>query len=224
METIKEWFTGNKDYMAGLILLAKHSKNRILLQHLSRKTCPEKLEYELNKICKGSVNVPAVSDRKELHQSNNEDTIHTGGKPKIDPADLPVHLKKLWDETAEKYRLARAIHEQLKLMTKADHRAPLIKQLENYRKETRANWDIIDAWVLEQKQGTKMAPIDEKRINANRKYLSEGKRAVAALFGAVRAKKLEAMQLRINELLSVGEKFDPNNQKELEELGMKFNG
>lgn len=44
------------------------------------------------------------------------------------------------------------------------------------------------------------------------------------LNGAIRAKKLEAMQRRINELLLAGEKFDPNNQKELQELGMKFNG
>jgi len=32
------------------------------------------------------------------------------------------------------------------------------------------------------------------------------------------------MQRRINELLAAGEKFDPENQKELEELGMKFDG
>ena len=96
--------------------------------------------------------------------------------------------------------------------------------METYRKEIRANWDVIDSWVSERNQEANTAVIDEKRINANRKYLSEGKKAVMSLSGASRAKKLEGMQRRINELLSAGEKFDPENQKELENLGMNFNG
>ena len=125
---------------------------------------------------------------------------------------------------SRKIPVARALHEQLKLLTDADQRAPLIRQLENYRKEIRTNWDVIDTWAKEQNQGSSSVTVDEKRINANRKYLSEGKKAVTNLFGAPRAKKLEAMQRRINELLAAGEKFDPENQKELEELGMKFDG
>ena len=112
----------------------------------------------------------------------------------------------------------------MKLLPDAAQRAPRIRQLENYRKEIRTNWDVIDTWAKEQIQGSSSVTVDEKRINANRKYLSEGKKAVTNLFGAPRAKKLEAMQRRINELLAAGEKFDPENQKELEELGMKFDG
>lgn len=112
----------------------------------------------------------------------------------------------------------------MKLLADADQRAPLIGQLENYRKQIRTNWDVIDTWAKEQNQENSSVTVDEKRINANRKYLSEGKKAVTGLSGASRAKKLEAMQRRINELLAAGEKFDPENQKELEELGMKFDG
>ena len=52
MQTINEWLAGNRDYASGLTLLAKYSKNRILLQNLSRKPLPAKLEYELRKLSK----------------------------------------------------------------------------------------------------------------------------------------------------------------------------
>lgn len=224
MQTINEWLAGNRDYASGLALLAKYSKNRILLQNLSRKPMPAKLEYELHKLSK-TPEPPVVPPADLLPATAPKPApALIGGKPKVNPDDLPDHLRQLWQETAEKYRLARATHEQLKLLTDADQRAPLIEQLENYRKEIRANWDVIDTWAKEQSQGNSSVTVDEKRVNANRKYLSEGKKSVTSLFGAPRAKKLEAMQRRINELLAAGEKFDPENQKELEELGMKFDG
>lgn len=53
MATLKEWLESpKKDYGIGLALLTKYSKNRIMLQGLSRKPNPEKLEYELRKIAK----------------------------------------------------------------------------------------------------------------------------------------------------------------------------
>lgn len=185
---------------------------------------PAKLEYELHKLSK-TPESPVVPPADVLPATAPEPTpAPIGGKPKVNPDDLPDHLRQLWQETAEKYRLARATHEQLKLLADADQRAPLIEQLENYRKEIRTNWEVIDTWAKEQSQGNSSVTVDEKRVNANRKYLSEGKKSVTSLFGAPRAKKLEAMQRRINELLAAGEKFDPENQKELEELGMKFDG
>lgn len=223
METIKEWLSGDKDYSLGLVLLAKYSKNRILLQNLSRKPLPGKLEYELRKLCNEEKFSEALVI-KDNQFPDDDNQIKVGGTLRIDPDSLPSHLKQLWDETAEKYRLARALHEQMKLMPDADQRAKGVEQLENYRKEIRENWEIIDTWTLEQNKSDKAVNIDEKRINANRKYLSNGKKAVTGLYGAIRAKKLEGMQRRINELLAAGEKFDPENQKELEELGMIFNG
>lgn len=224
MQTINEWLAGNRDYASGLVLLTKYSKNRILLQNLSRKPMPAKLEYELHKLSKTLEPLVIPSSDVLLAVALEPASGPIGGKPKVNPDDLPDHLRQLWQETAEKYRLARAIHEQLKLHTEADQRALLVEQLETYRKEIRANWNVIDSWVLERNQEANTAVIDEKRINANRKYLSEGKKAVMSLSGASRAKKLEGMQRRVNELLSAGEKFDPENQKELENLGMNFNG
>ncbi|WP_372775646.1 hypothetical protein [Mangrovibacterium sp.] len=47
---LQEWIESEeKDYGIGLALLGKFSKNRVLLQNLSRKQNPKKLEYELKK-------------------------------------------------------------------------------------------------------------------------------------------------------------------------------
>lgn len=222
MEAISEWLSSDRDYNVGLALLAKYSKNRILLQSLSRKSLPVKLEYELRKLVKSDVPDDVACNHEPVEPSGKTDILEVGGKPRVDPDDLPDHLKKLWDETAEKYRLARATHEQIKRMTDINQRAAYIELLENYRFEIRENWKVIDAFVKEQNNPGTPVVVDDKRVNANRKYLSDGKKVIAVLSGAVRAKKLEAMQRRINELLSAGEKFDIQNQKELEELGLKF--
>lgn len=222
MEAISKWLAGDMDYSVGLALLAKYSKNRILLQNLSRKFLPGKLEYELRKLVKSDIPDDVTCNHESVETSGETDTLEVGGKPKVDPDDLPDHLKKLWEETAEKYRLARATHEQIKRMTGINQRADYIELLESYRVEIRENWKVIDAFVKEQNKPGTPVVVDDKRVNANRKYLSDGKKVIAVLSGAVRAKKLEAMQRRINELLSAGEKFDIQNQKELEELGLKF--
>lgn len=222
METINEWLNGEREYNAGLALLAKYSKNRILLQSLSRKSLPVKLEYELKKLISRDIPGNSASNHEPVNPSGAPDILEVGGKPRVDPDDLPDHLKKLWDETAERYRLARATHEQIKRMTDINQRAAYIELLESYRVEIRENWKVIDAFIKEQNNPGTPVVVDDKRVNANRKYLSDGKKVVAVLSGAVRAKKLEAMQRRINELLSAGEKFDIQNQKELEDLGLKF--
>lgn len=222
MNQIHEWLAAGKDYTTGLALLSKHSKNRVLFQNLSRKHHPAKLEYELRKINPADLPQIKVTDTVEIKPEPN--TLQLSGKPRIDPEALPAHLKPLWDETAEKHRLARAVHEQLKQMGDERKRAAHIELLENYRQEIRKNWDVIDTWWKEQQISPEQNDIDDKRINANRKYLSDGKKSVGGLNGAIRAKKLEAMQKRINELLVAGEKFESENQKVLEELGLKFNG
>ncbi len=222
MDAIKEWLESGQDYNTGLTLLAKHSKNRVMLLNLSRKSNPEKLKYELSKLCRVEPKTKPI-EKQVKAKDTGKSPEHAPGMPKVNPAILPDHLKKLWEDTAEKYRLARATHEQIKSMQDENQRAAHIELLENYREEIRANWDVIDKWAAEQKNPAEPVKIDENRINANRKYLSDSKKNMAKLAGAIRAKKLEAMQRRINELLFVGEKFDPDNQKELEELGLKFN-
>lgn len=66
------------DYASGLTLLAKYSKNRILLQNLSRKPLPAKLEYELRKLSKTPeppvvppANIPAGKQLRSLFRHHS---------------------------------------------------------------------------------------------------------------------------------------------------------
>jgi len=75
---IQDWFE-TKDYGVGLGLLGTHSKNRMLLQNLGRKPNPEKLEYELRKICK----------EQEIIIDTAEKIDETNGLS-IDPPNVPI--------------------------------------------------------------------------------------------------------------------------------------
>ena len=70
MLSIKDWLNADvKDYGIGLAILGTNSKNRMLLQNLSRKQNPAKLEYELRKIAvqKGiDLNAEDPGDTKDL--------------------------------------------------------------------------------------------------------------------------------------------------------------
>ena len=66
--SLKDWLEAkDKDYGIGLAILGTHSKNRILLQNLSRKPNPKKVEYELRKIAtqQGIVLTPDDQDLVE---------------------------------------------------------------------------------------------------------------------------------------------------------------
>lgn len=72
--TLKEWLQSEeKDYGIGLALLGKYSKNRILLQNLSRKQNPAKVEYELKKAAKLlKIDLTKVDDSKDVIENKGE--------------------------------------------------------------------------------------------------------------------------------------------------------
>lgn len=74
---LKDWFE-TKDYGVGLGLLGTHCKNRIMLQNLSRKPNPEKLEYELRKICEQQeIVIPTTGEIDETNGLSEDHTIVT---------------------------------------------------------------------------------------------------------------------------------------------------
>ena len=219
MEEVKNWLESDRDYDASYALVAKFSKNRKLLQHLGLKKKPGKWLYELSKLASVKTTVVKIVEIEET----DDEILGKSTRMLVNPEELPEHLKELWKETSEMYLVARVIHSKLKLITEQEEREKLLEEMEALRIKIQDNWSVIDEWKLGDLNRGEFKPIDEKRINANRKYLSEGKKRLPELSGAVKAKKFEAMQGRINELIASGEKFDPDNQKELEELGLKFN-
>jgi|GEM_PF-1435319 len=78
MVKLDEWFK-TKDYGIGLAILGQNSKNRILLQNLSRKPNPAKLEYELKKIAGRN----GISLTPEAPEENKGEA----GSPETPPED-----------------------------------------------------------------------------------------------------------------------------------------
>ncbi len=248
VEKIEKYLEAKKkDYDQGLIILSKATKNRILVQRLSRKQWPEKLNYELKKCLERLKSLEQTSpeekspvekstkplEKKDVSKNPSENIpiikepkrvriIKNDQKVKFE--DLPEELQKKWDENALMYKEARSLHEKLKLLAEAkdEDRQPLITRLGMLSDKVRANWDIIDNYDPDSKPGEKNQnpEIDPKRISANRKYISmnAGKLKKNPKPESLRAK----IQERINELLSAGETFKDDHKIKLEEMGLEF--
>jgi len=91
---LQEWFE-SKDYGIGLSLLGTHCKNRMLLQNLGRKPNPEKLEYELLKICKEQ---GIVIDGIEETDKTNEIKEFSPNLPQPLQDDLQSHSDQVIDQ------------------------------------------------------------------------------------------------------------------------------
>ncbi len=188
MKKLQEWFQ-KKDYETGLILLAKYSKNRNLLQNLHRKRYPAKLEHELKKFIKVHHDVesigikiiqpkidpvpkiPPEGIKKTVSVENSEiEKLPDNGKGKLKILEndrkviydeLPTELQRLWEQNRDAYKEIRSLHEKLKLMEKAspDTRQPLTVRIAELDDMIRINWEAIDRWVPG--QGTEVIKIKE---------------------------------------------------------------
>lgn len=245
--TLQKWFDSEKrDYGLGLALLGKYSKNRMLLQNLSRKQNPKKLEYELKKALKLE---NAKAGKKESHSDQmidkmNSDPQKIEGTSRAHGADmdkikvvrenhemkyedLPEEIQKLWDANRDGYKEIRATHEKLKLMETAPKkdRVPLLARIDELDVSIRKNWDVIDAW----QPGTEVPKKEEdptviahKRINANRKYISTNTKKLAGETDTAKAEKLRVkIQQRVTELKAAGEELKPTTVEELKKLGIE---
>ncbi len=168
MEKIKAWLDSeDPDYHEGLILLAKNTKNRILVQNLNRRTHHKKLKYELQKIYDRNVTSSKIVKANKKQAKEDQIFILTPktkaedvnpskklkikvvvNKKEVDYNDLPSSLKKIYDNTVEAYKIMRTMHEKLKLMSKAPdtQRAALVEQLTKLDDTIRGNWETIDKW------------------------------------------------------------------------------
>lgn len=248
MVTLREWLQAEKkDYGIGLALLGKYSKNRVLLQNLSRKQNPAKVEYELNKAAKQlGIDIDDVEESKDL--SGGKDTTvqpqkiegtsrsHTSAdmdklivirsNQKVNYEDLPKEIQEKWDENRDGYKEIRATHEKLKLMeaAPAEDRVPLLARIDELDIAIRKNWDVIDAWQpgAEPEVKKEAEAIDHKRINANRKYISTNAKKLAEETDQVKADKLRAkIQERVTELKVAGEEMNDKTREELKILGIE---
>lgn len=238
---LKEWLADdNRDYDVGLVLFRKYSKNRILFQRLSRKPFPEKLFYELKKVQgrfeliemkngtviqsekkdKGKIRgltpqpkcmIPHIEGTSRAINGDPNRLIIVRGNRQVDLNKLPEELQKLWHQNTESYKLARNLHEKLKLMkdSSPEERKPLVVDLDKYNLQIRQNWAKIDEWKPGQmkdntEDGDEPGFKDPERIQANRTYLSKNKARLDELEGEEKQQLVEAIQERVDELVKAG--------------------
>lgn len=226
MKIIKQWLESDqKDYNAGLELLRQHSKNRNLLNALSRKQLPQKLEYELRKIAGKSV-FSATPKKVSVKKDTSQPVSSTSSVEKIESytsnverlkivrnnrvvkvEELPQPLQDLYNANVERYKLARAAHEKLKLINdrSGEERAPIIAELEEYQNELRENWAVIDAWNPDKEvKENDTEEIDPKKVGRDRTYISRYKHKLETLEGAKKVEMMEKLETRAKYLLKVG--------------------
>lgn len=219
MVKIKDWLEGDKNYNEGLLLLMKHSRNRTLLSNLGKRQRPGKLENELRRISGISKAVAPIAPVKEekskgAAKKDAPSRVHVrGGKHEVDLDNLPKDLKAKWHQNQDAYKEIRSLHEKLKLMLKAkdEDRAPLTQRISELDALVRNNWEAIDAFVPgEEKEEAPLVPIEHKRINANRKYISVWLRKLEIEEPNEKRKGaiIKELQLRYEELAAAGEAFE----------------
>lgn len=243
MVTLKDWFQ-EKDYGIGLAILGKYCKNRTLLQNLGRKKMPAKLEHELNKVAKLQGLIEKESPAKKpaakkqaAAESHSDQVIHkmnaepgsqrlkiVRNNTEVKYEDLPEEIQKLWDTNRDAYKQIRALHEKLKLMGKAapEDRVPLLELIDELDGSIRGNWEIIDAWHPGDEALPELVPIDHKRINSNRKYISTNLKKLAAETDEKKAAVLQSkIQHRVTELKAAGEEMTEKTKLELKALAIE---
>jgi hypothetical protein len=245
-QKVNEWLNTAPDERSidvGASLMIQGNRNRVLRDYVLRKNDFAKVEYELSKII-GSAREFAVKEEKidiilldekaakiETELSDVTETSFVGKRP--DHETLPEAIKSIPEKNLEIYRSMRSLFEKLKLLSEDGHkpeeRVPHLQELFSLEERLISNWAAYDSFdatkkIPENVTEKENTTIDIKRVTANRKYLSENKKKIAALIekgndAAVEKLKAE-MQKRYNELIINGHTFDPEQLTEFKAIGL----
>ena len=239
-----------RNVSVGAEMLLKLNRNRILYQNIIRRGAKMmgKLEYELKKYHRMRIDNKTVADvvrlekevmpkvQKFVEEEEPANKAEHAGK-RDDHDELPPEIQALWDENFEQYAKVKALFEELKAMKNMEpcDRYEKLKLLDEAESKYRKNLADYDAYLKENsfpKDGDDKEdnfPMDPaelaKEINNSRKYISSNKDKLAALIekDQEKAEALRAkMQERVDTIQSAGVPFSPDQQTELESLGIIF--
>ena len=249
---IQEWLdtpVNERNIPAGAELLLKLNRNRILYHNIMHRgeRMMGKLEYELKKYLRMRIDNKTVADvvrlekevlpkvQKFIEEEPVNKAEHAGKR--ADHDELPPEIQALWDGNFEQYAKVKALFEELKAMMNMEpcDRYEKLKLLDEAESKYRKNLADYDAYLKEKpfpedkddkEDNFPMDPAElAKEINNSRKYISSNKDKLAALIekdqekaAALRAK----MQERVDTIQSAGVAFTPDQQTELESLGIIF--
>ena len=110
MDDILQWLANGKDYQTGIVLLEKHQRNRMLVQHFRHSTpkfAAAKLEYELRKLLKGRPKTPQQSAPRKPF-------INVFQRQKANPAaEIPDIIAQAKDELYGLFTAISTAHRKL---------------------------------------------------------------------------------------------------------------
>ncbi len=167
---IKAWLDTppeQRDYEEGALLVGRVSRNRILYQNLSRnpKAQAKAIEYHLQKIYNQRMVDITHEQVKEMvkecdriseahglqHPASNKSDFQKGKR--ADHDELPPEIQRLWLENQDLRQRMRDCHTHLRLINPTNStcpdsdRYPWAKQLIEYDKRYRDNWNIYDHYI-----------------------------------------------------------------------------
>ena len=247
---IQEWLdtpVNERNIPAGAELLLKLNRNRILYHNIMHRgeRMMGKLEYELKKYLRMRIDNKTVADvvrlekevlpkvQKFIEEEPDNKAEHAGKR--ADHDELPPEIQALWDGNFEQYAKVKALFEELKAMMNMEpcDRYEKLKLLDEAESKYRKNLADYDAY-LKENNFPKDDEVEDKtedpvelatKINNSRKYISSNKDKLAALIekDQEKAEALRAkMQERVDTIQSAGVAFTPDQQTELESLGIIF--
>lgn len=246
---IQEWLDtpiSERNISVGAEMLLKLNRNRILYQNIIRRGVKMmgKLEYELKKYHRMRIDNKTIADVVRLEkevmpkvqkfvEEEPAKAEHAGKREDHD--ELPEEIQALWDENFEQYAKVKALFEELKAMANMEpcDRYEKLKLLDEAESKYRKNLADYDAY-LKENNFPKDDEVEDKtedpvelatKINNSRKYISSNKDKLAALIekDQEKAESLRAkMQERVDTIQSAGVAFTPDQQTELESLGIIF--
>lgn len=246
---IQEWLDtpiSERNISVGAEMLLKLNRNRILYQNIIRRGAKMmgKLEYELKKYHRLRIDNKTVADVVRLEKEvmpkvqkfvEEEPAKAEHAGKRVDHDELPEEIQALWDENFEQYAKVKALFEELKAMANMEpcDRYEKLKLLDEAESKYRKNLADYDAY-LKENNFPKDDEVEDKpedpvelatKINNSRKYISSNKDKLAALIekDQEKAESLRAkMQERVDTIQSAGVAFTPDQQTELESLGIIF--
>ncbi len=156
-----------RDYEEGALLVGRVSRNRVLFQNLSRnpKAQAKAIEYHLQKIYKQRmVDITHEQVKEMVKECDRISSAHglqfpTSNKSDLqkgkraDHDELPEEIQRLWLENQDIRQRMRDCHTHLRLINYTNStcpdsdRYPWAKQLIDYDKRYRDNWNIYDHYI-----------------------------------------------------------------------------
>ncbi len=224
---VQEWLStpaSDRDLEAGATLMLQITRNRILHQNVIRKRNFDKIEYVLRKYIGNLVVIkPEIDESTALENAEKAAAAvnleNSKGK-RSDHDSLPGDIQSIYDANVDFYHIMRSLHEKLKIMSDDNKFSPserlkLLNSLISADETIRENWQKYDSYDPESANSSGKEPLDVKRVQANRTYLSR-----TAKMEEVKDKVKAECLLRYNELIADGQSVDQELVGRLIQLGV----